>query len=239
MKKCNRCNLIFHVEERIRCLYCDTLLYEITDENRKSWFDQDSSVPSAQLVRQKGDISYGRLQYIISSYFRVRTLHFMYSFSRNDMRMGKEFKRFFIQPVNVTSFLSIPWLLVNLCDSVFFRMFYNGFDSESGWKYVRLSENQSLTEEERSYCKEYKDVVDDILSGKICQTEGRLKEIAKEKLKVGKRSAYNDLCNNRKYFSGFLDIMTIWFSVCLLLVAMVWAAYPFVLDVVSLYRFRE
>jgi len=234
MKKCAKCNIVFHSEDRTRCLYCDTLLMDSEEgaaSNSFNYYDAGGfhlgkTIITKILGDQEDVVEHGRMQFVISSYFRSRTFHFMYAFSRNHYLMGKKFPRTFIQPIGLFSLLMIPWALWNLIDTFFVRMLYHGYCDVCQWKYVKFSGAQDHDPRYCEYNKEYEAIIRDILSGDITKTEDGFKDIALAKRKQNKRSAYNDLCSSKKYMSWLLDIICIWFSISLMILAVVMTLLP-------------
>ena len=233
MKRCPRCKIIFHLDDRTHCLYCEAMLHNVSSEEENS-LQRSSSIggiqsvpPIIQQILKDYKTEYlGQMQMIMGSYFRARTLHFTYSFCRNDLKMGKTFKRFLIQPLSQASFLMIPWVVYDFWDSVFFHAAYNGFCPQCQWKYKKMT--QQHNPQECDYNREYKALMEDIMSGRIAKTEIDFKRLAFKKMKVGQSSAYNDLCASRNPLDGFLDVFCIWFSICLLIGVVVVLTLPMI-----------
>lgn len=236
MRECPRCKITFHLEDRARCLYCDTLLI-MSDEDRTDlekkmdagFLGVASQPVIQQVVHDHGVEAHTRLQFIVSSYFRTRTLHFMYDFSRNDFKLGPEFKRQLIQPMHMMFFLMLPWLALNIFDSFFSRLIYTKYCSKCGWKFYRTDRGGEHCHEECEYNREYKDVVAAILNGSIMRKENTFKRLGTMKKSAGRRSAYWDLCQGKAFFSAVLDVVTIWFSVCLWIILLVALVFPSVI----------
>ena len=222
MKRCPRCKIIFHLDDRTHCLYCEAMLHNVSSEEENS-LQRSSSIggiqsvpPIIQQILKDYKTEYlGQMQMIMGSYFRARTFHFIYNFCRNDLKMGKIYKRFLIQPLGPASFLMIPWVVYDFGDSLLFRVAYNGFCQQCQWKYKKIAAEHNP--KECDYNREYKALMEDIMSGKIAKTEVDFKRLAIKKMKVGQSSAYNDLCAMRNSLEGFLDIFCVWFSICLLI----------------------
>jgi len=233
MKKCPQCNIVFNADERSRCLYCNALLLmveqgtaaEHEDSLTHEGFAQDDSI-ILQVIKDRQEVAHDRKFYIVGSYFCTRTLHFMYCFSRNEMKMGRKFRRWLVQPLNMGSFLIIPWVVWNLIDSLFIRLFYSAYCEKCGWKYKKLVSKGGHDPDECEYNQEYAQIIRDIMIGKILQTEDKFKQAAAEKIHAGKRSAYNELCTSKNFFSGVLDITTVWFSIALILLTVVLVVFP-------------
>lgn len=240
MKKCNRCRVVFHDEERQRCLYCDTSLLTVNRDDTVGFRDAKDFDPNLmggiaasstvqELMRDWQINEFLRTQYMIGSYFKVRTFKFLYSFSRNQFRMGKDYKRVLAQPLNITSFLTIPWVIIDVVDSFFIRLSYNAYCHKCGWKFRQVHATQEHDATECEYNQEFSRIVDDIVSGNITKTEGRIKQDAYKKVLAGKRSAYKDLCARRSGTWWFIDVLCVWFSILIVLVIVVATTLPIVL----------
>ena len=234
MKKCPRCKIVFYLEERTHCLYCDTLLSTVTRDDTPP-IESTQGIGGIKVeqtilkkvLRDSQIEAYGRMQYMMGSYFRSRTLHFMYQFSRSHFRMGRGFSRFFVQPLNATSFLTLPWVFYNFLDSLYFRMAYSsGYCLKCGWKYKQVSRKQVHDPVECEYCQEYTNIFKEVSSGNIAKTEREFKRVAAIKIASGKRSAYHDLCSSKSPLSAFVDVMGIWFTICLYLLLIVILVMP-------------
>ena len=234
MKKCIRCNLIFQSEERVRCLYCGSPLTFTTElEARGAILFSGSTDPFRgfnDFLKAAGRQELDRKQYILGSYFHSRSFGFMYAFCRNDLKHGKTYSRFFIRPVDFFSLLSLPWLLINVIDSILFRSCYGGFCEKCQYKYWPQGDIIGHEADECAYYQEYSRIVDDIMSGQITQTENKLRQQAKEEIEQGKRSAYRDLCSQKNGIDAFWDVTGIWITICLLLYLMVRLVSPLTIN---------
>ena len=164
--------------------------------------------------------------YIIGSYFRTRTFYSTYFLCRNDLKIGADYPRFLVRPIDIATFLALPWFLVNIYDSIVFRFLYIGFCQKCGYKYHPERRIVGHKKEECDYYQEYTSVIHDIMTGNIVKTEDDHLKRANEKYVQGKRSAYVDLCSQKNGFSAFLDIMTVWVTVCLYLYLIVRLSFP-------------
>ncbi|MEW5894234.1 MAG: hypothetical protein AB1650_00505 [Candidatus Omnitrophota bacterium] len=240
MKECPRCQITFHMDDRERCLYCNTIL-QSSDEDKTDLTKPVNSgflgIAAAQSVIQKVVDDHGiknltRLQFIVSSYFRTRTLHFTYAFCRNDFLMGPVFRRRMIQPFNITSALMLPWVVFNLFDSVFCRFLYTRYCHKCGWKFYKVQNNNEHHHEECEYNREYKNLIEAILRGSIMWEEATFKRLGLMKKNAGRRSAYWELCEKKVFFSGALDIACIWFSICLWTLLIIGISFPYIIKAV-------
>jgi len=232
MKRCAKCDVVFNLDERTRCLYCNSLLLYADSAEQKNLDDLDAlrgfsaeDTVLESVIRDRRKVAGDHRFYVIGSYFCTRTLHFIYAFSRNEMKMGRIFKRRLIQPLNMGSFLIIPWVLWDLIDSFFFHLVYNSYCLKCGWKY-HSSGKKEHDAAECEYNQEYAEIIRDILSGRIIQNEGRYREAALIKEAVGKRSAYRYLCGPRNFLSSIVDVACVWFSILLMIVFFVAVVFP-------------
>jgi len=233
MKKCPRCQLVYHMDERARCLYCDTLLIttDRQEEGKKPPAYLMTGFSIAQGIVRKIFIGlasedHARTQFLIGNYFKIRTFSFMYTFSRNEYKMGRTYKRALIQPLSVYSFFLLPWVVYNILDTILFRLTHNAYCEKCQCKFIRYAGQKEHNPDECEYNREYTEVVNDIVSGRITETESNLKWLAGKKIHAGKKSAYRDLCVGEKGWQPVLDVMCIWFSICLLVITLVIGLLP-------------
>ncbi len=240
-KKCQRCKVVYHSEERTRCLYCNSLLLSTSKDDTLS-FEDNSGMEGFQVdqpvlkqfLEDRNISEHGRTLFILGSYFRSRTFHFMYSFSRHQYLRGKTYPRTLVQPLALTSFLMMPWVAFDLFDSLMIRASYNAYCEKCKSKFKKFTGNQEHDHEECLYNREYNAIIDDIISGRILVTEDEYKRQSVTKLAANKKSAYLDLCGGKDFFSGLLDVTCIWFSVCLIIIILVWMFFP--MAFVSIYN---
>ena len=99
MKKCNRCKIVFHNDERSKCLYCDTTLLTVDRDDTLGFRDDKDFDPNLigddikrgvtvlkEVLSEWEMGEYLRAQYVVGTYFKVRTFKFMYDFSRNHFK---------------------------------------------------------------------------------------------------------------------------------------------------------
>lgn len=225
MKKCLKCQIVYYWDKRMRCLYCDAFLVTVQKDDAAKDLSLDKArAIVAQIIRDRRVSGEGHIQYVIASFFKTRTLYFMYAFSRNDYKAGRDYKRALIQPLNLSSFLIIPWVAYDFVDTFFFRLFYQGYCEKCGWKYNSLTQGREHDAKECVYNQEYTAIIEDVLSGRIVETEEKYAEIAAEKKAGGLRSAYLDLCGHESQASKFFDIFVIlgsvWFLAYLFILAL-------------------
>jgi hypothetical protein len=237
LKECPRCRITFHLDDRIHCLYCETLLVSAEEDKTDLEDRVDSGMMGIivepifqKVVNDRGIQEHSRLQFIVASYFRTRTFLFMYKFSRNNFKKGSEFKCFFIQPVTVISLLLLPWLAINIIDSILCRFLYTKYCPKCGWKFFKHERNGEHSHRECEYNREYQEVIDSIMSGMIIQKEKDFKRLGLMKRNAGRKSAYWDLCGRRSWVQGVLDVASIWFSIIFWLVLVIWLIFPAILS---------
>ena len=135
MKKCRNCKIVFHHPDRVRCLYCETPLVVLEDndpvDDAIAFLSTEDDAPPVLLstdIRPLEQVIRGReprpkeARVVIGNYFKSRTFYFFYGLSRNELKMGQVYKRFFVQPFNLAFFLMIPWAVINVVDSLFFHL---------------------------------------------------------------------------------------------------------------------
>ena len=208
------CELVFHSEDETHCLFCDTPLRDasmadITRFNAPATFGEKAADTQAPLTHE-------RMQNIAANYFRTTSFSFLYSLSRHEFKIGERFRRFLIQPVNPGFIIKLPWLIINVVDSVFFRLAYRGFCDRCQSKYHTLAAAGKHTQEECEYNQEYLALLNSILSGEIVRDESRFEQLAQQKTRLGKRSAYRDLYSRHKGAENSSDIITMLISVGLI-----------------------
>lgn len=247
MKKCSRCRIVFHDDSRQQCLYCDMTLLTVDQDDSAQLLDEKDFDPNLvdgggiargipvlkEILKEWRIGEHLRVQYMVGTYFKTRTFKFLYSFSRNSFKMGKDFSRMLAQPLNMSSLLTIPWVVIDLIDSFIIRLSYNAYCSKCGWKFKQVHATQIHDPQECEYNQEYSRVVNDIVSGQITKTEGKIKQDAYQKFKSGKRSAYKDLCSRRSSVGWFFDILCVWFSILMLLGAGVALSLPYFMQLVQ------
>lgn len=220
MKKCRECKIIFHHPARERCLYCGTILTVLPDdepledavaylskEDDTTVFLSNDTASLGRVIRKKHDVPQEDPHYVIGNYFKSRTFYFFYFLSRNEMKMGKEYKRFFIQPYNAVFLLMLPWVAINFVDSILFHLRYRRYCPTCKWKYT----GRSAVHDPRkcAYNREYTLVINAILTGFIARIEPTFHGQAEAELKRGQRSAYHELCTHKNDHEKALDITSI------------------------------
>ncbi len=223
MKKCIRCQLIFHSSNRLHCLYCDSLL---VDSDMEEVLQLSAEKSFEEKMAKAEPLSHERIQFLVGSFFKTKSFTFKYQFNRNQFKMSKAFPRAFIEPLDISFFIKIPWFFVDIFDSWILRLTYTGYCSQCNWKYQKLSEQQEHTQRDCEYNKEYNDVLNGILDGQIARNEVRLEKEAARKIQNGQKSAYHDLCVRRKQFESFVDILTILLSMGLMALLLIKLTMP-------------
>ena len=218
MKKCLNCQLVFYSDSRLHCLCCDSPLEEATIEEIA--LSRVEAPSEKKAFKAEEPMDFGRIQYIASSYFKTKSFLFLYFLARQELKIGKRFKRPLIYPIDFTFLVRIPWLIIDLIDSSIFHLTYKGFCEECQWKYKSITQRGLHNYLECDYNKEYSAILNAIVSGEIANNEVRFKEEALEKVGQGKRSAYHDLCLRKKGIETFVDVLAILISfgliICLL-----------------------
>ena len=239
MKKCTRCKIVFHHPDRERCLYCESLLAVLSDDDPLDDTvaflskEDDTTVLLAndteslgQVIWKKDTLSPEDARYVIASYFKSRTFYFFYGLSRNELKMGKEYKRFFIHPLTFFFFLMIPWAVIDVIDSLFFHLRYRSYCPTCKWKYAGRSAPHDPRE--CAYNREYTLVVNALLTGFIARMEPTFHSQAMAEVKRGQRSAYLELCTHKNKHEKVLDIASICFSCGLYLYVLIGVLVPLI-----------
>ncbi len=235
LKRCPKCDIVFHSEIRGHCLYCDSILV-FTDQDDIDFIASDKVEGEAvlrEIVRQRKVILPGQKYYIIISYFKIRSLALMYSVCRHEFLMDNRFNRFWVQPFTLSYLITfIPWFPINLVDSIFSRLFYRAYCEECNSKYCQISGTKH-DPRQCEYIQEYTQVIFSILNESIPKNEDRFIQEAAHKLTVGKRSAYDDLCSTKRRYQTTIDIACIWLSSGLIVTLLVWMSYPMAIFVIN------
>ncbi|MFH1359660.1 MAG: hypothetical protein ABIJ41_01310 [Candidatus Omnitrophota bacterium] len=211
MKKCLRCEVTFDLVERVRCLYCDSLLVDIG--SKELAVDFEGSVFRQNILQENEKAQRQRIQHLVENYFSSRSFPFIYAYDRNQWEMGRNKKQLLVQPLNLFFILKIPWIFVNMIDSCYLHFFYTGYCPECNWKLMRVFREARHSEQDCSYNLEYATLLRQISTGEIISAEKKFEEIAQRKIKEGKRSAYVELCSRKRDFEVFLDFAVIWISI--------------------------
>jgi hypothetical protein len=246
MKKCEKCKVYFHFDDRIRCLYCDGLLSPLSEEEEKEFSVKigggSPETLVADIVKDRNVvIGEESALNIVESYFKRRSLLFMYKFSRNEMKMGRRFKRFWVQPLNFSVLIMfIPWIFIDLIDSLIFPIMYQGFCKKCQCKYKIISEGQTEHDkEECEYNQEFQRILTDILTGEIARSEVELSSTAGEKVKQGQRSAYFELCSRKSTLQWIADIFSILISLGIIIGIIIWFGWPYAQAVMNQLEYKK
>ena len=211
MKKCPRCQVAFKDDLQIKCLYCDGSLIS-TDLLA---FQKNTGVNLAEpkQLRFNDPLTNQRKAYLIGTFLRGRTFLSSFVFSLSEIKKGKNFKRFFIQPIDIGYIIKIPWFFVNFLCSVFYHILYQKYCPECGWKYVTSDASGAHSKDQCEYNKEYNRLTEEIFSGNVFIDLEELTKESEEKRKNGKRSAYYDARHRNKSWEALLDIFAILTSI--------------------------
>lgn len=201
-------------------------IFEDTPGRGKFFFKKDKIVLD-KILKNQNQEWLSHMEYVVGNYFQTRTLQFMYFFCRNELKMSRRFKRWLVMPLGFSSFLILPWVVLDIIDSFVFRILYTRHCKECDWKFHHTAPTGNHDPDECEYNKEYSMVLMDILSGNIAKSETSFQQISKEKQGCGKKSAYEYLCSTRatKLSSGF-DIFCVWGSILLMISIAVYLIVP-------------
>ena len=216
MLKCPNCQLVFHSDYLLRCPSCNGIL------------TQASVVEAQGAVRAKfqGSVGLGKLIHFVGSYFQAKSFTFYYALSRCELKIGRGYSRFFVYPPDWGFLVRLPWLMVNIVDSLFFRLIYKGFCEKCGWKYPKVTGGLSHNADECDYHKEYTAILGSIVSGKISNEAEAFRRQSEEKCRNGKKSAWQDLSHRNTSFELSVDIVSLLFSFGLFIYGIVRLAMP-------------
>lgn len=211
--------MLFQESSR-QCAVCGNLLKETSlketlEITRKKSFKQ-------RIGTEDTETSDAYKQYFIRKYLGDGSLFLLYDLCKNRLKHGSKPERFFIQPVDFTALLNIPWFFFNIISTNMFHMQYISFCRRCNCKSIPAFHSP----EECDYNIEYFNILDDILSGDIVDTKKIYEEHTKEKKLKGEKSAYNDLFNRKVRKEVFFDVLSIGLSVLFWLFIAVYVSYP-------------
>ncbi len=216
MLKCINCQLVFHNGYLLKCPSCNGNL------TQASALEAQGATPA----KFQGSVDLGKLIHFVGSYFQAKSFTFQYSLSRCELKIGRGFSRFFVYPLDLGFLVRLPWLLVNIFDSLFFRFIYKGFCEKCGWKYPKLTGGLAHDSDECDYHKEYTAILSSIVSGKISYDAQTFKAYAEKKRLAGKKSAWYDLLHRNQNFELSVDLISLLLSIGLFVFGVVRLAMP-------------
>ncbi len=219
MKECSSCHIFFK-ESVMQCQGCGETLKEITlgealEHTRKRFlkhFSEDKSV----------HIFDPHTQYVVSSYFNNHSLFLYFDLSKNQLKYGRHFERFFIQPINLTAFINIPWFFYNLLYTNYFHFFYNRYCPVCNCKHLEGHHSQ----EECEYNKIYFQILCDVLNGDIVNTKKVYEEYYQENKNLQIPNAFANLSKRHKRAEFALDLLSISLSILAWMYVMVYVGFP-------------
>lgn len=204
----------------MRCHQCKKSLVEITlqdalNHTRKRFLKQFSGSTSFKIFDP-------HTQYVLRSYLKNHSLFLFFDLNLNQMKYGREIKRFFIQPVNMLAVFNIPWFIFNLFYSNYFHFTFKSFCPQCNCKHGRRH-----TKEQCDYNIAYFHILRDILNGDIIQTKKIYEKCLDSKnSEIGTRKAYLDLSRRNKKTEIFFDLLSVTFSVFLWIFVVVFISFP-------------
>ncbi len=224
MKKCVRCQIDYEDDSRVRCLYCDS---KLMDGRLDRLFRSATETQVInKLIAEDHRINHERVEHLIGSYFRSKSFSFLYAFNRQQYKMGKRFKRIFVQPLDFSTIIRLPWFAINLLDSIVLRLFFRTYCPQCDFKCKKFLGQTFHTKEECSYNQEYSRILNEIMTGSIILNESRYKRQMFKKLQAGERSAYFDLCSKKRDFEIFIDMVVILISIALIIYVFIQLIMP-------------
>ncbi len=192
----------------MKCLYCDGMLMktDLLAFQKNTGLD----LSKAKELRLGNDpLTHQRKVFLVGTFLRGKTFLSSFAFSASEMKRGEDFKRFFIQPIDIGYIIKIPWFFVNTIYSVFYHVFYNRYCPVCGWKYTFPDGNGNHPQASCEYNQEYNKLCDELFSGKAFVDLEELNKESKEKIKKGQRSAVQNLTHRNVQWEGFLDMLAI------------------------------
>ena len=213
MKKCPRCQVVFKCDHENKCMYCGGTLFDTSLLAFQKNSGEDLFQPKQ--VRMKDPMTHQRKAYLVGIFLKGKTFLSSFAFSANELKKGEKFKRFFVQPIDVSYVIKLPWFLVNFIYSIFYHLLYRHYCPECGWKYI-LSDNKGAHPKDGcEYNQEYNRLLEEIFSGNVFIDLDELTVQSNEKIKNGKRSAVYDARHRNIPWESFLDILSILSSIIL------------------------
>ena len=157
--------------------------------------------------KKKRELPDAYKQYHIRSYLKNRSLFLDFDIHKNRLKHGKQLKRFFIAPINITAIVNIPWFIFNVITSNLFYM-----ENIDYCPFCSSKCNKARhTKEECEYNIEYCSILNNIISGNIVDTKNIYQAYAQERRNKGLKSAYHDLFNRKMRTEFFWDLMSVTF----------------------------
>lgn len=202
------------------CHHCGKKLKEISlrealEHTRKRFLQHFSEDKSIKIFDP-------HTQYVVSSYFNNHSLFLYFDLSKNQLKYGRQFDRFFIQPLNLTALINLPWLVFNVLYSNYFHIFYRARCPICNCKHLPWHH----TKEECEYNVVYFQILCDVLNGDIVYTKKVYETYSREQQDQHALNAFANLNKRNKGVEFALDLLSISFSVMIWIYAIVYIGFP-------------
>ena len=238
MKKCPRCKVVFKDDAQFHCLYCEGSLMSAHDvdfvEDEQASSGMAKAMASAKELTFNEKLTHDRKDYLMGTFFRGSTFLSSFRFNLNDLKKGKEYKRFLIRPMDISSVIKIPWIFVNVIYSAFFYLLPKKYCPTCGWKYISSHGETKHDKDECLYNQEYNLIEEEVFSGKVFVDLDPIRQISDARIKQGKPSALRDLLKRNLRWEKSLDLVAILASIIIYVYILTLLAMP-ILD--NIYQF--
>lgn len=213
MKKCPCCKVIYKDDGQFKCLYCDGTLMNARDVDLAEETETSFGLSKPKELKFNETLTRDRQDYLMGVFFRGSTFLSSFRFNLIDFKKGKEVARFFVRPLDLSTIIKIPWILVTLVYSAFYYFFPKRYCSACGWKYIPSHGEKQHDPQECAYNQEYNLIEKEVFSGKVFIDFREVKKISDAKIKAGQRSALYDLQHRNLPWEKTLDIFAILVSI--------------------------
>ncbi|MDD3375020.1 MAG: hypothetical protein PHY73_04785 [Candidatus Omnitrophica bacterium] len=215
MRKCLSCNITFDDENLVGCLYCESILVKIHQDQSRE--DVAPSAQGTESLPSKKILTHQNKDYLMGILFRRRTFLSSFAFSCNDIKRSKKATRFLVQPIDIGYVVKIPWLVVDIVYSLFFHILHSRYCPLCNTRYFIFYHFQEAQHPKDAceYCQEYNRISDEIFLKKERVDLRVLRKESEEKVRRGKKSAFFDLTHRNIKLERFLDILSILISIAL------------------------
>jgi len=219
MKECLSCHTFFQ-ESAMYCHGCGGCLREISlgealEHTRKRFLRHFSENKDIKIFDP-------HTQYVVSSYFNNHSLFLYFDLSKNQLKYGCNFDRFFIQPLNLTALINFPWLVFNLLYTNYFHLFYTDHCPVCNCKHVHGHHSQKECE----YNVVYFQILCDVLNGDIIYTKKIYETYCREQQDMRTPNAFANLSQRNKGVEFTLDLLSISFSILVWMYLIVYVGFP-------------
>lgn len=229
MKKCPRCRVVYKEDTQLKCLYCEGSLLTareadfISESQHK---DSALDMSKAKELRFQDKLTHDRKDYLMGTFFRGSTFLSSYRFNLQELKKGREVKRFFIRPPDLGTLIKIPWLFVNVIYSIVYYFTPKLFCPKCGYQFIPAHGEAVHDPVECSYNQEYEMIQKEVFSGKVFIDLDPIRQISDAKVKKGQRSALRDLLSRNMTWEKTLDVVSIVVSIIIYVYLLALIAMP-------------